>query len=172
MDQTQVSCIAGGENHLSHPSRSTPVYIPALALYKEQACPYSGLQLHGSPTETLREFTVLPLVSFHWGRPRNLIAQHRAAVPFWGEDLGTSRTTECSFLVGDKWPHEPLVSASRSQPSWPLGGLRTSFKERFPLPLVLLPFLKSLYFPSLWPLLSPSQTVDVRHLQHPCSQLL
>ena len=132
MDQTQVSHIAGGENHLSHPSRSTPGYIPALTLYKEQACPYSGLQLHGSPSETSREFTVLPLVSFHWGRPRTLFTQRGAAVPFWGEDLGTSRTTECSFLVGDKWPHEPLVSASRSQPSWPLGVSGHHLRNAFP----------------------------------------
>ena len=48
---------------------------------------------------------------------------------------GTSKTTECSFLVGDKWTYDPLVSVSRRQPSWPLEVSGPHSRNAFPSPL-------------------------------------
>lgn len=72
-------------------------------------------------------------------------------LPRWGSCplLGRGPSHRTSFLGADERPREPLVSVSllSSQSAFPApGGLRTSFKECFPLPLVLLPLLKSLYF--------------------------
>lgn len=78
-------------------------------------------------------------------------SQGGAAVPFWGKDLAT----ECSFLVGDKGPHEPLVSVSPllvRQLSWPLGVSGSHSKNTFPSPLSFsLPWN---LFTSLLPVLS------------------
>ena len=93
--------------------------------------------------------------------------------PLLGEDLGTSGTSKHCFPVGDKWPPEPLVSASLhlvSLPSWLLGVSVPSFRQCFPFPP---PFP----FPSpeislLLSLSCPSDRVDVRQLQHHSSQVV
>ena len=144
-----------------------PGHTPTLIPHKEWVCPYSGrkqgttdllLPSAASSGAPIRPCLIScwPLNKLYWlEKAKNPTryqihgSQGGAAVPFWGEDLATKR----SFLGADKRPREPLVSVSllSVKSAFPApGGLRTSFKECFPLPLVLLPLLKSLYFSSLF----------------------
>lgn len=70
------------------------------------------------PIRVLPEFLVWLLVNFYTLRKDNnpcwnqiYGTQHGAVVLFQEDHLGTSKTTECSFPVCDKWVSE-LVSAS------------------------------------------------------------
>ena len=71
-------------------------------------------------------------------------AQCGAVVPFLGGDLSASRTTKCSFPMGDKWP--PLVSGRLPEPgdrqsgSTPVQTLSLQ-KERHYWPCILEPRL-------------------------------
>ena len=124
----------GWADHLSHPASLTPGHTPTLTPYKEPALPHSrGASKEGnlllvptphccsrSSNRALSEFLVWPLINFYLlTRPRTLVGNilcgnHEGTiVPFPGEDLGTSGTTECSFPVGDKWPPEPLFQRNR-----------------------------------------------------------
>ena len=147
-------------------------------------CSHSPCGSRG-PNKALPEFLVWPLVNFYWsgkaetpGRYQIYDAQGGAVVPFRGEDPGTHGTTERSFPVGDKRPPEPLVSESlrlASLTSRSLGASVPSFRQCFPLPLVLFPLLISLYFSFLCPLLLPSypsERGDVGQLQHHSCQLV
>ena len=111
------------------------------------------------PNKALLEFIVWTLVNFHLlGKAKDpghypiYGTQCGAVFPFWEEDLGTSGTTEHSFPLGDKWPLEPLVSASPCLlrlPSQPLEASGPSFTKCFPLPLFFPTPGSSLFLPPL-----------------------
>nr|XP_030719679.1 uncharacterized protein LOC115857032 [Globicephala melas] len=121
----------GEADQLSHPSSVTPGHTPTLTSYKEPARPpppplwseKGNLLLFltpsccsRGPSKALPEFLVWPLLTGEGQEPcsvSDLVAPIVGTCPtFQGEELGTSRTTECSFPVGGKWPPERLVSAS------------------------------------------------------------
>ena len=93
-----------------------------------------------------------------------------------GGKIWAPETTECSFLEGDKWTAEPLISALLCLVS--LSGPLPSFRQHFPHPLppphfVLFPLLMTLYFSSLCliPVISFWES-DIRKLQHHSPQLV
>ena len=147
-----------------------PGHIPTFTPYKEQVCPSPFGEIVSNRTcclfllpSTAAEALVKPCLDFlslfwsisiNWGKPRTLVCnilcgvQLGAIVPFWGEDLDTSRSTECSFRVGDKWPPELRVSVSPhlvSLPSWPVGTSVPSFRQHFPQLCPFSPFFLSLF---------------------------
>ena len=124
------------------------------------------------PNKALLEFLVWTLVSFHLlGKAKSpgqypiYGTQRGTVVPFWEEDLGTSGSIEHSFPLGDKWPLEPLVSASPCLlrlPSQPLEASGPSFTKCFPLPLFFPTPGSSLFLPPLsFPLSVPTYSCPI-----------
>ena len=143
-----------------------PGHTPTLIPHKEWVCPYSGrkqgnadllLPSAASSGAPIRPCLIScwPLNKLHWlekaknpTRYRIHGSQGGAAVRCWGEDLATKRSFLGLTSGHVNLSFQCLCFCKSAFPA--PGGLRTSFKECFPLPLVLLPLLKSLYFSSLF----------------------
>ena len=173
----------GHRSHKENPLHSRYA-LREQAARESVGCSHSPSPVAGAPVKTyFNSLSSLWSIFIDWGRPRILVSI-RLTVPNMGQ-LSASRERIWAplghwthFLVGDKWPTETLVSVSPclvSLPFWPLGASVPSLGQCFPLLLVLLPLLASLYSSFLRPLLLlsfPFERVDVGQLQHHSSQLV